>query len=1504
LALLAGVVQVPYVQTRLVSYLSEQLSELTGFSVSLKGVNIDWFDQVRIDGLKVVDPYGNLMIQAPSLSVNYELKVFFEGRDKGLDNIYLTDAQVSLKKIRINDSTTTLNISEFVRRLKALGKGSDGSSASFTIGHVKLKNSVFRYNDPYKDSIHTGFDHTHFTIYNINGEFDNLLAVADTFALEVRSLQGKDSISGLQIDKMESSFFYSGQALKFNDLDLIAGKTRIKDSVVFQYNQPTDLSRFTSRVRVTAWFNDSRIHSDQLAQFVPYFKEVNEYFTITGNFNGRINSFLFSNLDLKFGEGSVFRGKMRMVGLPYIDETSIDFDLVDSYAIITDLKKYLKKKTYNRLAPFENIGFNAEFVGFVNDFVANGDFYTKYGRINSDINLKLDEDINKSYYKGALKMTNFDIGGYTENKIFQKVTLNGEIEGTGFTLERANFELKGNIDSIGLNNYNYVNIKTDARFTKEFFEGFVSIDDPNLKMDLNGSIDIRGGIDFFNLRAQLDTAFLKPLNLTTDDFFVRSTLDVNAQGLKLDEILGSANFINTTVRKDGQQLDIDSLAFISDRDESMRNVFISTNLFRININGEFEFSNVYKDLKRLIYEYQLNLQNDAQVLAEYYSGKKTDHPNYTLNYSVEIHDIDPIAAVFIPDLHLSPHTKIEGDLTGGYTSILNIESSIDTLVYRSDMFVNDDLQLNISKIADSTSVLAMAYVASEYQMIAGINTKDLFLEGIWSDKHIDFEFDLKQVRYPNYAQLTGAIDFLPDRTELKLDPSDIHILEDKWTVKENNLIAIEGREVAVTDMVIYHENQRVSLNGNLSEDPAKKMTLKIDSLGIDNINSIINKQLDGKIDGYVTVSDYYGDVQINSELTVDEFTVNEFVVGDIYGKNIWDGKNDRFDIGFYVDRLEERVLDIEGYYAPKKQDGLQLEAELNNTELKTIEPFLENYFTQITGTARGFLKITGNLSGPVIQGEGTISNGGMHVNYLNTDYDFRGRFYMEKDKIGFDNMTVSDTRSNLGYMDGFISHNNFRDFFMDLGGSIDNFLVLNTTAKDNNLFYGTGIASGNIRFYGPTKNMVITANATTEKGTRIFIPIGNTGNIEKEEFINFVDLKDSTSRIELLEQKVDLRGLNLDFDLNITPDAYCEIIFDIKAGDIIRGRGNGDLTLQINTKGDFNMFGDYVIQEGGYNFTLYNIINKEFEILPNSRISWYGDPYEGVMDLKASYNQVASFLPLLESQYNTDYSSTPELRRNYPVQVLLDIDGRLLSPEVQFDITAENLPRNIPVQIPEGGTGSGANSVDLEFEFMIFKNSIDEQELKRQVFSLIVLRKFSPLQSFNTGGSISSSVSELLSNQLSYWVTQVDENLEIDLDIGALDPDAFNTFQLRLSYTFLDGRLRVTRDGGFTNQQNKADVNSIAGDWTLEYLLTEDGKFKVKMYNRTNYNPINPNEESQNTITTGFSLIHTQSFDEIKELFRKSRKKALEKRKNEPGPTEPDATVDQKRTTKDGDKPN
>ena len=445
---------------------------------------------------------------------------------------------------------------------------------------------------------------------------------------------------------------------------------------------------------------------------------------------------------------------------------------------------------------------------------------------------------------------------------------------------------------------------------------------------------------------------------------------------------------------------------------------------------------------------------------------------------------------------------------------------------------------------------------------------------------------------------------------------------------------------------------------------------------------------------------------------------------------------------------------------------------------------------------------------------------------------------------------------------------------LDLEGDLRNVTVLNTSLEDNDLFYGNAYATGSVTLQGAINNLDIGARAKTEKGTKFYIPVGGVQGVEQSEFIRFVEYTDSTLAVNDSIGKIDLTGLNLDLEIEVTPDAYGEIIFDAQTGDIIRGRGEGQLQMLISSAGEFSMFGDLTLQEGGYNFTLYNIINKEFTIEPGSNISWQGDPYGGILDIQATYDQMASLAPLVLS---AEARESSEVRRKYKAEVLLDITGDLMSPEIDFDILIDNYPEN---------------NLDLRTAVESLKNNaiLDVEELKRQVFSLIVLRRFSERGSFDGSNAVGGSVSELLSNQFSYWLSQVDENLEIDVDLGTFDNDRFNTFQLRLSYTLFDGRLRVTRDGGFTDVNNQASPASVIGDVVVEYLLTPDGKYRVKMFNRNNFNALNQaagaGANAGINTSQGLSLQYIESFDKVSELLNDSRDEAIKKRKQPGGSTD------------------
>jgi hypothetical protein len=1477
------VLQIPPVQNLLVKSYLGSFSEVTGFKSEIKTFRMLWFDRLELDDVSIYDPDNNKMIGVKKLLINFKLSHLFKHTDINIDGVFVDGAEVFLTDVNASDTSRYLNINVWIDRIAqqfSSDTTSSGRAPALKIGEAYVNQSVFKYADQDEDSIRNGFDYYHFTLHVDEGQLERFVVLGDTTEFDLNTLIIEDEKTKFKVDQLSTFFRICKTSMEYRGLDLHAGKSLIRDTVIFSYQGFDDFKNFNEKVNIHGNLTKSVVDPYDLALFAPGVEQLKQLIKVSGIADGRVNKFKVKDMDIAMGNTRL-QGAVDMDGLPDLNETFININLKNSNVLFTDLSFILNDEVLEQLKPLGRLSLNGQFLGYPTDFVANGKFNSKLGQITSDMNFKVDEGkFDHSIYSGQLALYDFQLGTYLNDTVtFQNINMNGRMKGSGLSKATADFTLDGSINSIGVLGYNYANINTNGRFSSEFFSGMLNINDPNLKLKAQGSIDLRENKNIVKVQAVLDTAILHNLKLVKDKISLHAGMDINISGFQIDSLVGTANFTDFLIRYDEEELGLKNIHLRSEKSGKERSINLETTLVDAQVKGNFLFSDLAVDVRTLIKEVLLNVKNDKEATKVYYESKSRQTNDYETVFNVKLKDISGITNLIDVELQLSPNVAVDGKFTSGKTTILQIFSTIDSLQYNGSQFVHNDVELTASKISDSTSVLAMFYVNSEKQFYGpNVQTENLLMEGIWNKSHIDFSLDADQQSRNNSMRLKGGIDFLPDSTLIQLHPSAIKVLASHWSFDPNNLIVLSNDEWFFKNVTLKEAGQSVGLSGYLSKDPKKNILLEVDNLNLAILDVITGLKFTGTLDARTELSNYANAPALQNDIFIDSLTINKFLIGDITGKNLWVAQEKRFDINFFIDRLKNRIVNLNGYYNPSDEiSPLNVTAKLEKADVNIIEPFLDEIFSRWGGTATGSYQIRGKLNEPEIEGEAEVVNGQMMVNYLKTQYRFHGKVAIKKNSIHFKQFELIDGFKNKGTVEGAIVHRNYTDFKITLDANFRNLQVLNTSAKDNELFYGQAYATGTVNFSGPFSNLKISGQAKSQKNTRIYIPINTSSSVNKKEFINFVNLSDTVFLKKFkksINNKIRLSNLSFDMNLDITPDAYCEIILDIKAGDIIRGRGNGELQLQLDTKGDFNMFGFFEFTQGWYNFTLYDIINKEFEIQAGSRISWFGDPYAGNLNINASYNQMAMFGPVVQ---NTELSTAPQLRRKYPALVLLKLDGPMLSPAINFDILAKDLPKNIMVDVPQS---TQQTPVNLDFDFKAFRSKLDEQELKRQVFSLIVLKRFSPPDQFNTQGSLANSVSELFSNQLSNWMTQVDENLEIDVDLGSFDQEAFNTFQLRLSYTFLNGRLRITRDGTFnnnspnnSNNNNSSSVSNIAGDWTVDYLLTADGKFKVKMYNRTNVNPILNTIGTQNTFTTGVSVLYTQSFNEIKDLLRSARSK-------------------------------
>jgi hypothetical protein len=280
-----------------------------------------------------------------------------------------------------------------------------------------------------------------------------------------------------------------------------------------------------------------------------------------------------------------------------------------------------------------------------------------------------------------------------------------------------------------------------------------------------------------------------------------------------------------------------------------------------------------------------------------------------------------------------------------------------------------------------------------------------------------------------------------------------------------------------------------------------------------------------------------------------------------------------------------------------------------------------------------------------------------------------------------------------------------------------------------------------------------------------------------------------------------------------------------------------------------------------YNFSLYRIVNRTFKILPESKITWHDSPTQGILNIKAVYEQRAALAALLESSVVAGQG-----RNKYPVQVLVGLQGALLSPTKRFAVDFLDYP------------GEFSSVVDA------FKSKVqqDKKYAETQVLSLLLFKEFvhEKIPAIDSK-AIGRNISALASQQLRKLTTNLHDNLEVDVDIDlatlrSQDPD---TLHLDFSYKFTD-RLRVSRKSSIsgTTTEDASRTARLIGDWTAEYVLTEDGRLKAKLYNKYVVNAACMDAASKTTFVGGVSLLYTKRFNQWRALMGSSKRAAKKRR--------------------------
>jgi len=686
--------------------------------------------------------------------------------------------------------------------------------------------------------------------------------------------------------------------------------------------------------------------------------------------------------------------------------------------------------------------------------------------------------------------------------------------------------------------------------------------------------------------------------------------------------------------------------------------------------------------------------------------------------------------------------------------------------------------------------------------------------------------------------------------------SDITYKDKVWYLNENNnnlnkvVFDIENKNISIRSLVLNHNKEIIEVAGSLRDTTYKNLKLTFKDVNLGNITPDIDSlRLKGNVNGRLDFIQKNESYYPNSTVTIENVEVNDVPYGDL-NLNIHGNE----DLTLYkinttlTNGNVKSISAIGDIEVSEKNTQIRLNVDLNDFNLSALSPFGEDVITDIRGYVSGNARITGNINSPDIMGVLELDGSGLNIPYLNTDFDIENgtRVLVSKNKFDLGSTTLTDTKYNTkGNLSGFITHNNFSDWALDLDINTDNMLVLDTPADEDELYYGTAFISGTADIKGPVNELVIDVIAATEEGTTFKIPLSDTESIGDDSFIKFLSPKEKEARIrgdKIISNNV--KGLSLNFELDINNNAEVEVVIDQVNKSTLKGRGAGTLLLEINTLGKFNMWGDFIVYEGIYDFRYGRLIRKEIKVERDGTITWNGNPSEAELNLRAVYETRANPSVLLDN---------PSVNRKIPVNVIVNLSGEILKPDLDFDI-----------EFPDVST-----TVRNELEYKL-QNS---QQRENQALFLIASGSF---VSDNSAGqnAISSTLTEGINAMVAELFANDDSRVKVlpYYDIGNKSVDQETSDELGFAITTQISE-RIIINGKVGIPVGGVNESSVAGDVEVQWLVNEDGSLRINFFNRQAEIQFIGEEQ---IFEQGAGISYSVDFDDFKELVKKLFGKDIE----------------------------
>lgn len=1436
--------QIPAVQTKIAEYAVTELNDTFGTKINVDRVDIDFFGDINLYGVSTRDNHNLEFVTIERL----EARLSLVGLIRNPDNITIKKLKLYKPEVQVITYKGESE-SNFIELINKFSNKQKQEESDFILrGDVEIINGKLLIQNQNLESNRQNWINAkkfNAVIKKFRLENDEIWA-----ELKHMNFEAERNAEEYIVKNFSGDFHYSDKEIRFDKLNLKTTDSYLDGHLVFSYASQEELKDFINKVQWDVEFkDDSKVNFKDIRYFVENFDK-NSTVEVLGKVSGTLNNLQLNELQLT-GDGTfIAANELYLTDMTDGNKITIstkNVKLKTSYKDLTDLlPRFISIRIPDFINRFGTMDYAGDFNLDPNIININGNAITALG--DADMNVLLADYKNNLKYSGTVIADDINLKQITEVKELGFVKGKMDFEGVGTDIKTLKLKANGNLVYLDLMDKRYQNVTVNGKLEREIFTGLLSIQDPYLNANYDGTFDFSRKPYKLNFQSNVRHINLDYLGLTENlNAKARADISGNFTFSNIDDFLGNLEIKNLHFTSKTDTLDISEAHLVSSKTGEGQNLELDIpGYLKGEIHGTYRLSQLPDAM--------MNAVGSTTLLT--YKTKPVE-PNQNFGFYFEVEQ--DLFSLIEPRIQIAPGTILDGRVDTNsntlvaelssteigfdgfniYNPLINIDTSKNTepIYVRSDSVAAKgvmvyNLDLYTTPIQDSLLVKAQFQIGKEYPIDFDLN----LFHTLDEEKNLVFGFS----------------------------PSTINVDDTDWHLNPNNdrnsnriTINFDKNYYKLQNVLLESEGQKLLLDGYYASNTDYKLNADLEELVLSKLipkGLLGNLSIDGIANGNVDIIRTKDEFKPLMELKINSLALNEYGLGDLAINGAYNVDENVFDLELFLEQQQVQVLYVNGFIDNKPEiPQVNLAASLDDLDFKFIESFLSAAMSNVRGMISGEMKFTGPIDSPDFEGMLDMKNLGFTVDYLNVDYAFDGINTIPVSKasggqgiIQLDKLAFRDTKYNSkAVVDGFLLFRDFATWYLNLAFNTDNLLVMNTTMKHNELFYGKIFGAGVFTLDGPPERLDIEANAIVNEGSELTINTGATKVESESSLVRFIP-----EGPKLEEGDGAPKGMNIDLEITASPLTTINLIIDPVTNDMVTANGSTeDLRFRLSRAGNMSIDGTYVLETGTYQLRQIPLLNRDFDIQPGSFVRWNnGNAFDADMYIVANYERTVSnvyeYIGVGQSQ-------------TYDVTLGIIISESLKEPQMDFTLT-----------IPKGGSDI-QSAVDYKF-------NLDPDEKMVQFGSILLFGQFNTnSESVLTAGAASTGAGlalKQLGGILNSLLAGGSVSVGVDYVTGS---DLSNTSDRLKTNLTVNLSPRWTFNGavGIPVGNTQGDNATLETEVQWDISKKMDKSIVVNFFTRpTNFGVQNMGGTG-NFQSFGGGIVYKTSFDRFSEIFEKEENK-------------------------------